>query len=123
MMTGVEQEKVQEILGHDEYCKQIGYGLRILNQVRGCLRNLVFNTDTFLHLHFLFEIMKLHVVEPLQSYKTVAFLTFAYVPITRTLGSAYFGAGAMGCMGIVKLLKHLLREKRPVGTTYKITYG
>jgi hypothetical protein len=34
MTTGVEQEKIQEILDRDEYRKQIGYGLRILNQVR-----------------------------------------------------------------------------------------
>jgi hypothetical protein len=34
-MTTVEQEKIQEILGRDEYRKQIGYGLRLLNQVNG----------------------------------------------------------------------------------------
>ncbi|KAG8761555.1 hypothetical protein FRC14_002742 [Serendipita sp. 396] len=39
------------------------------------------------------------------------------------LGSAYFGAGALLCVGLAKALKLVLRESRPVGTTYKVTYG
>ncbi|CAG7847956.1 SubName: Full=Uncharacterized protein {ECO:0000313/EMBL:CCA69456.1} [Serendipita indica DSM 11827] len=55
--------------------------------------------------------------------KTVTSLTFLYVIGTRMLVSAYFGAGAIVTMAIVKVLKRIFREARPVGMTYKVTYG
>ncbi|KAG8820352.1 hypothetical protein FRC19_008945 [Serendipita sp. 401] len=57
------------------------------------------------------------------SNRTVTLSTFAFVVGTRMLGSAYFGAGALLCVGLAKALKLVLRESRPVGTTYKVTYG
>lgn len=69
----------------------------------------------------------LHRIEPLffilKSNKTVTTLTFIFVVTTRSLGAAYFGLGAIGCLGVVKICKQLFREARPAHTTYKVTYG
>jgi hypothetical protein len=59
----------------------------------------------------------------LQSNKIITTLTFIYVLTTRSVAAAYFGLGAIGCVVVVKFCKHIFREARPAGTTYKVTYG
>lgn len=94
MATSAEREKIQEILSRDEYRSNLAG------------RNFP---------------LGLRILN--QSNKIVTASTFFYVLATRSLASAYFGLGAIGCMVFAKILKEILREKRPVGTTYKITYG
>jgi len=55
--------------------------------------------------------------------KLVTFTTAVFIIYTRSLGAAYFAAGAGVCSLTVKVLKRVFREERPANTTYKITYG
>ncbi|KAF8481442.1 PAP2-domain-containing protein [Gautieria morchelliformis] len=50
-------------------------------------------------------------------------LTACFQVYTRSAGVTYFIVGALSCSLSVKLIKRLVRQPRPTGSSQKLTYG